>query len=384
MAEKQTGAAAARAEVARYRANLQHEVDGAALYRLMAAAAPRPEQAEVYRELAATEERHGALWRARLREAGVADPDVRPSRRARLVGWLARRFGPEAVLPLVTASEVHDGRSYRAQPDAAAAGLDRDERAHARVFRRLATSAHGGLAGEELAGLEGRHRAGGGNALRAAVLGANDGLVSNFSLVMGVAGANLAAGTVLLTGLAGLLAGAISMALGEWLSVQSSRELYARQLALERDELEASPAEEADELTLIYRAKGLPAAQARAVAEGLVGDRGAALDTLAREELGIDPGGLGGSAWAAAATSFLLFALGALLPVLPYLVAAGPYALAASVALSGMGLFAIGAGITLFTGRHPLSSGLRQVAFGLAAAAVTYGLGRLVGVGLGL
>jgi VIT1/CCC1 family predicted Fe2+/Mn2+ transporter len=284
----------------------------------------------------------------------------------------------------VVASEAEDGRRYRAQPDASAAGLDREERGHARVFRRLVSSAHGGLAGEELAGLEGRHRAGGGNALRAAVLGANDGLLSNFSLVMGVAGADLAPSTVLLTGLAGLLAGAVSMALGEWLSVQSSRELYARQLALERDELEASPAEEADELTLIYRAKGLPPAQARALAEGLVGEGRAALDTLAREELGIDPAGLGGSAWAAAATSFLLFALGALLPVLPYMVAAGPRSLAASVALSGLGLFAVGAGITLFTGRRPLSSGLRQVAFGLAAAAVTYGLGRLVGGGLGL
>jgi VIT1/CCC1 family predicted Fe2+/Mn2+ transporter len=273
---------------------------------------------------------------------------------------------------------------YDNQPEAVAAGLPRDERSHARVFRHLARGSPAGLSGEAVARLEGRHRSAGGNALRAAVLGANDGLVSNLSLVMGVAGASLQQSTILITGLAGLLAGAISMALGEWLSVQSSRELYQRQLAIEETELETFPEEEQEELALIYQAKGLPPERARELAATLVSDKATALDTLAREELGIDPEGLGGSAWVAAGTSFLLFALGAVFPVLPYAFVGGLPAVLASALLSSLALFAIGAGITLFTGRHPLASGLRQVAFGLAAAAVTFGLGKLVGGGLGL
>ena len=199
---------------------------------------------------------------------------------------------------------------------------------------------------------------------------------------MGVAGAALGGPAILVTGLAGLLAGAGSMALGEWLSVQSARELYQRQIAVEAEEVAAAPEEEQAELALIYQAKGLPEAQARAVAARLMADRGTALDTLAREELGIDPDALGGSAWVAAATSFALFAAGAIVPVLPFLFLAGGSAVAVSVALSALALFALGAGITLMTGRSVLFSGARQVLFGLAAAALTFGVGRLIGVSL--
>jgi VIT1/CCC1 family predicted Fe2+/Mn2+ transporter len=369
-------------EQARFRANLQAEIDGAALYRVMADASGTAEVAEVYRQLAATEDAHAAVWREKLRAAGEAQPDPAPTLRVRVLAWLARRFGAGAVLSGIVGAETGDSRAYAGQPDAAA--LARDERSHARVLRHLLSTASGrGMAGEQLARLEGRHRAAGGNALRAAVLGANDGLVSNFSLVMGVAGAELATGTILLAGVAGLLAGAISMALGEWLSVQSSRELYENQLRVEREELERAPDEETTELALIYQAKGLSPADAQALAVRLVADPNSAMDTLAREELGIDPQGLGGSAGTAALTSFLLFALGAVVPVAPYFVASGFSAVAASVALSGLALFSIGAGTTLFTGRGALFSGLRQLGFGLAAAAVTYGAGRLVGTGLG-
>jgi vacuolar iron transporter family protein len=189
------------------------------------------------------EDRHAELWRSRLRESGVAAPVLSPTFRVRLIGWLARRLGAAAVLPLVMAGE---------------AGQDADERSHARVFRAISTSMPHGMPGEAVARLEGRHRATGGNALRAAVLGVNDGLVSNLSLVMGVASASLQQTTILLTGLAGLLAGAISMALGEWLSVQSSRELYQRPIAIEPEELETVPEEEQEELALIYQAKGHP------------------------------------------------------------------------------------------------------------------------------
>ncbi len=220
----------------------------------------------------------------------------------------------------------------------------------------------------------------GGNALRAAVLGANDGLVANMSLVMGVAGADLAPHAILVTGLAGLLAGAFSMALGEWLSVNTARESAQRQIATEADELEQVPEEEKEELSLIYQAKGLPDDLAKSLAEQLIANKKTALDTLVREELGIDPEELGGSAWAAASTSFLLFAVGAVFPVAPYFELAGLPAIIASLLASGMALFLIGAGTTLFTGRVVVLSGTRQLLVGFAAAGVTFGIGKLIGI----
>jgi VIT1/CCC1 family predicted Fe2+/Mn2+ transporter len=218
--------------------------------------------------------------------------------------------------------------------------------------------------------------------LRAAVLGANDGLVSNLSLVMGVAGAALSGPAILVTGLAGLLAGACSMAMGEWLSVQSTRELYQRQIAIEADEIVAAPEEEQAELALIYEAKGLSPEEANAVAAKLMADKANALDSLVREELGIDPEELGGSAWEAAVTSFVLFAGGALLPVLPFVALSGTQAVVVSLLVSALALFLIGAAITLLTGRGVLFSGMRQLLFGLAAAGLTYGIGRVLGVTL--
>jgi VIT1/CCC1 family predicted Fe2+/Mn2+ transporter len=188
---------------------------------------------------------------------------------------------------------------------------------------------------------------------------------------------------VLLTGFAGLLAGALSMAIGEWLSVQSARELNERQIAVEREELATAPAEEQEELALIYQAKGVDEATARQLAQHLMSQEDSALDTLAREELGVDPQELGGSALEAAATSFCLFAVGAFIPVLPYIFTAGVAALVASILLSAVGLFLVGAGITLTTGTPLLKAGGRQVLFGMAAAGITFGLGRLVGGGLG-
>jgi VIT1/CCC1 family predicted Fe2+/Mn2+ transporter len=286
------------------------------------------------------------------------------------------------VLPLVNALERADFDKYDAEPEAVSAGLPADERSHSRVIAAMARPPHGGLSGGALAQLEGRHRGGSGNALRAAVLGANDGLVSNLSLVMGVAGAELSSATILVTGLAGLVAGACSMAMGEWLSVTSAREFGQQQIAVEAAELKEFPEEEKQELMLIYQAKGLSEAQARLLADRLIGDKATALDTLAREELGIDPEELGGSAWVAGGTSFLLFAAGAIIPVLPFFALSGMSAVAASVGLSASALFAIGAGTTLFTGRGVAFSGLRQLAIGIAAAAVTFGVGKLVGATL--
>lgn len=230
-----------------------------------------------------------------------------------------------------------------------------------------------------LASLEGRHRAPGGNALRAAVLGANDGLTSNLALVMGVAGAQLNSNVILIAGLTGLLAGAFSMAIGEWVSVQSARELYRRQVRTEAAEIRAVPDEEQEELALIYEAKGLPRAEAEQVAERLMADEQGALDAMVREELGLDPSALGGSPYSAGTSSFVLFGLWAIVPLIPYFFATGTAAVMAAIVAAAGGLFLIGALISVLTGRSALFSGTRQLVFGLLAAGVTFGLGRLIG-----
>ena len=273
----------------RYRANLQGEIDSAALYRTLAAAEKDPKIQKVYERLAAVEESHAEFWRKRIRAGGQKVPDLAPDMRSRILGFLARRFGPQFVLPTINTLEHLDSGQYDLQPDAVAGGLPNAERSHARIVEALAKASPGALTGSTLAQLEGRHRGMSGNALRAAVLGANDGLVSNLSLVMGVAGAALSAHLILITGLAGLLAGACSMAMGEWLSVNTAREANQRQIDVEATELEEVPDEEKEELSLIYQSKGVPEDQAKALAETLITNKETALDTLTREELGIDP-----------------------------------------------------------------------------------------------
>ena len=371
-------------DVKRYLQNLREERDSSALYRGLAAIEPDARLAEVYRRMSEVEKRHAGSWAELLREAGRPAPPDTPSVRTRTLLWLAKRFGAGTVLPIITSSERGASHAYDAQPEARAAGMPADERSHERVFDYLLRTTKGGVAGSVLAQLEGRHRGtAGGNALRAAVLGSSDGLTSNLSLVMGVAGAALQPHQVLLTGLAGMLAGARSMAIGEWLSVQSARELYGRQIGVEREELEQRPEEEREELSLIYQAKGLEPAAADDLARRIIADPASALDTLAREELGIDPNELGGSAWEAAIASFFLFAVGAIIPVIPFIFLSGLVAVGASIGLSIVGLFTIGAGITLTTGAPLWKASGRQIVMGVAAALITFGLGRLVGGALG-
>src|SRR5262245_24776112 len=267
-------------KAADYAANLQDERNSAALYRAIAEVEPNPQLKSVYQRLAETEERHSYFWEAKLRAAGEPIPQFRLNWRTRTLIFLARRFGPAFVLPNIESLEQIDSHKYDLQPEARAGGLPQQEQSHARLLRAITANTRGaplGLEGRQIAQLEGRHRAIGGNALRAAVLGANDGLLSNFSLVMGVAGAALSGKSVLITGVAGLLAGACSMALGEWLSVQSARELYERQMRVERQEVIEVPEEEAEELALIYQAKGLPEGEARSLAQRLIADETAAL-----------------------------------------------------------------------------------------------------------
>ena len=368
-------------DIARLRANLQDEIDSASLYGRLSEHERDLRLADVYRQMAAIEVRHAEFWRDKLRAAGAEVGPLKPGWRSRTLAWMGARLGTQFVVPTLEGMERAAKGRYDGEPDARDVGMAREERSHARVLRAIAGGS-GGIQGGTVARMEGRHRGMAGNALRAAVLGVNDGLVSNLSLVMGVAGAQLSSHAILVTGFAGLLAGAGSMALGEWLSVQSSRELYERQIDVEAREIEERPDEEAEELSLIYQAKGLAREDAERLASRLISDKDTALDTLVREELGIDPEELGGSAWQAAAASFALFILGAILPVLPFLVTGGTSAVLLSLGVSSVGLFAIGAAITLLTGRNLLSSGMRQLLFGLCAAALTYGVGRLLGVSL--
>jgi len=369
-------------DISRYFVNLQKEVDGAFLYGILADSEKQPKMAELYRRLADSEVKHAAAWEKRLKDAGIKLPSSKPSGRARILGALAKRFGPQFVLPTITSNEQADSLAYDNQPEAETNGMSADEKSHARLLTMVGGS-KSGLSGGTVAQMEGRHRIGGGNALRAAVLGANDGLVSVLSLTMGAAGANLPGHGVLITGIAGLLAGASSMALGEWLSVQSSRELYQRQISIEAEEIATHPEEEQEELALIYQAKGLPIERARELAAHITADKDNLLDTLAREELGINPKELGGSPWEAAVTSFFLFASGAFIPLFPYIFLQGPTAVGLSLAVGALALFLTGAAITLMTGKNVWVSGLRQVLIGILAAALVFGVGRLIGVAIG-
>jgi VIT1/CCC1 family predicted Fe2+/Mn2+ transporter len=368
-----------RMEAARYRRNLRDELDGAALYHALAQAESDPVRKDLFLQLSEAETKHAALWRSKLEALGIDVGVHVPTFRTRVLAMLAARFGPRYVLPSIAAAECADQNKYAGQSDALA--LSADERSHAAVVNAaLGGGDKGDFSGALIAKAERWHRGGSGNELRASVLGANDGLVSNFCLIMGVAGAGSANHAILLTGLAGLVAGACSMALGEWLSVTNARELAQSQLSREAQELAETPEAEEHELALIFQAKGLDREHARQVAARLMKDQSAALDTLAREELGIDPAELGGNPWTAAGSSFALFAAGAIFPIVPFSFSQGLPAIGLSVALSAVGLAAIGVVTSLFNGRGPLFSAARQVVIGCAAAAVTYGAGLAFGV----
>jgi VIT1/CCC1 family predicted Fe2+/Mn2+ transporter len=372
-------------QVSLYRANLKDEQDSAYLYRVLADVEPDERLSGVYRRLAETEKKHLKFWEHKIQDAGEMVPERRVGWRTRVLGWLARRFGPQFVLPTIAGKEELDSGDYSTQSETIGTRMPSEERSHARLLREISTGSSPGLEGDAIARLEGRrHRAAsGGNALRAAVLGANDGLLSNFSLVMGVIGAAFSSQTILITGLAGPLAGSGSMAMGEWISVRTSRELYERQVSIEEQEIAEVPAEEEEELALIYEAKGLPEDQARTLAAHLMADRKSALDTLSREELSIDPEELGGSASGTAVSSYLLFAVGAIVPVFPFFFLSGLPAIVASAIASVAGLFGLGAATTRFTGRSVLLAGSRQVLVGAVAAALTYVLGAVLGTSVG-
>jgi VIT1/CCC1 family predicted Fe2+/Mn2+ transporter len=364
-------------DLRRYRNNYLMEREGAALYEALADAEPDNSRAEIFRKLAATEDRHCRRWASLMQAAGQPVPRYKPGWRVHLLALLARRFGTRYVLPVLGNIESTGQDAYTGQVEAE--GLPAQERAHRRAIQAMRGSEAGPAA---IVNAERWHRTSYGGSLRAAVFGMNDGLVSNFSLVMGIAGASAGSDLILVAGVAGLLAGAFSMAAGEYVSVKSQRELYEQQIALEEQELEMSPLEERDELALIYQAKGIPEAQANALADHIISDPAQAIQTLAREELGLDPDALGSPA-GAALSSFAAFSIGAAIPVVAFIVTAGTLALILAAVLSATALFGAGVLISIFTGRNALFSGARMLAIGAAAAAVTYLIGRLVGVSLG-
>jgi VIT1/CCC1 family predicted Fe2+/Mn2+ transporter len=324
------------------------------LYQRVAAAEPDPQLQQTFLNMAHAAEKQAGIWAdAAYRQGHLPPAHYHPDRRTQLVGQLLKVFGPRTLTGLLAAMKVRGMSLYRYPGH----GLTRP-----------------GV-------LETQHRTPGSGNLRAAVFGINDGLVSNAALILGVAGAGAAPEMVLLTGLAGLLAGAGSMAAGEYISVRTQREFYEYQIDLEAEELELYPQEEAAELALIYEAKGIPRDEAIALATRLVADPKQALDTLAREELGLNPAELG-SPWGAGLSSFAAFSLGAALPLLPWWFSDGAQ-LPFTLAVSGTALFAIGAAISLFTGRGALRGGLRMLAIGAAAGGLTWLVGRLLGVSLG-
>ena len=361
-----------------WRENLRDERDGITLYEGLAALETDPKRAETLRSIAVAERRHAALWAAKLSALGVEDA-YRPSARVRTLLWLAARIGPRAILPLVMQAEARDADKYQRQ-GADATALAHDGRRHRATLGALGKGVGAGSR-LDIAGREGWHRGGQAGNLRAAVFGMNDGLVSNLSLVLGVAAAGSGQETLVLTGVAGLLAGAFSMAVGEYVSVSTQRDVLGRQVELERRELIDAPDEEAEELAHLLEQKGLSREQAQAASAEIMKNPEAALDTLVREELGLDPDDLG-SPVGAAVSSFAMFAIGAAIPLVPFTLLTGRSAVIASAALGGVVLAAVGGLLGFLSGASPLRSAVRMFGLAALAAAATTSIGRLIGSGL--
>jgi VIT1/CCC1 family predicted Fe2+/Mn2+ transporter/rubrerythrin len=361
------------------KSNIQTEIDACYLYRKLAEKESDETIAKVFRSMSEIEKGHAEAF-ARKEKINIGNL-IQPSWRAKTLNLIGKIFGYDYVLGALMDTEKSLSNAIISSKKKSNLEITGSETNHVKILRALIDQEEK-VTGAQLAKFETRHRSVGGNAIRAAVLGGNDGLVSNFSLVMGIAGATSGQQGVLLAGLAGLLAGALSMSLGEWISVKSSQELYENQMQLEMDELETNPEGERQELALIYIAKGIPEAQADQMATEIMKDKNHAHKFLVKEELGINEEELKGSAVEAAAYSFVLFAIGAVIPVVPFMFTNGMKAVIMSVGLSAVGLFLIGAAITLFTGKNVWYSGFRQVIFGLLAAAITFGIGRMIGISL--
>ncbi|MSQ22457.1 MAG: hypothetical protein EXR53_03995 [Dehalococcoidia bacterium] len=361
------------ADRSRYMRYLQAEQEAVALYTAMAQAEQDPVRAHIFRELTEVEGRHVAYWAEKLNLDPKDIPPFKPTFRVRALGWLAKSLGTKRVLPLVLRIEGEDTVMYAGDPEATL--VMADEEGHSRQLQELRD---GKYPGNELDS-GGWRKAAGAGAFRAAVLGGNDGLVSIFSLVWGVAGGSSDPAIVLLAGVAGLLAGAFSMAAGEYVSMRADRDLVEHRIEMERRELRETPDAERAELSLIYRLKGMTKEEADVLVDRIMQNPDVALNTMLREELGLDPTQLG-SPWSASISSFVSFALGAAVPVIPYALRLGDWAFPLSGGFSAIAIFGVGATLAMLTGKSWLRGGLRMSLIGMASALVTFGVGRLIGV----
>lgn len=325
----------------------QEEKNSAYLYRHLAKIEHSAPQLEtLFLNLALSAEKQSQLWLKELSQQDIDKLQHKINLRTKIVIKLISTFGPRAIKPILASMKVRGLSAYLGY----LAGHAPKEKQHLSI--------------------------GSGNNLRAAVFGVNDGLVSNACLILGVAGSTLNLNIILLSGIAGLSAGALSMAAGEYVSVRSQRELFEYQIGLERAELEEYPEEEEAELSLIYQARGLSKIDADALSQKMLENKEHALDTLAREELGLNPDELG-SPSKAAFFSFLSFSVGGAIPLIPFLLNLGSYALFACILFTGLSLFVVGATLSLFTGRNAIFSGIRMLLIGAFAGLTTNLIGHL-------
>jgi VIT1/CCC1 family predicted Fe2+/Mn2+ transporter len=357
--------------------HLEDEADAAYLYRALADLEADQKRADLYRRLAAVEDRHVALWQKLLTDHGHRLPELRPSLRARAMALLARRFGPGFLAPMLLEEEGREVKGYlsmyRAAPDgaagAAALTLARESAQHAESLATIA-----GAPGEPW------HKTGAGGLLRNLVYGFNDGLTANFGLVAGMLGAqgqlNLAAHAVVVAGIAGTVADALSMGASGYLAAKSEREVHEHEIAMEREEIRLMPDLERDELALLYQAKGIPEAQALELATQVMRDPERALEEKVREELNISSAD--GSPMREAWITGTATAIGALIPVAPFLVTTGPWAIWTSFTLSMLAHFGVGGARSFFTGRGVIRSGMDMFVVGLGVAAVGYIVGEWI------
>jgi vacuolar iron transporter family protein len=333
--------------------NWKEEKRSAFLYRKLAELESNPVHKKLFLDLSDLADKQASIWEAQLKKSNIPLPmHVVVGFRAQLVLWLAKHFGARSLRIALSAMKIrgmsiyHVGEIPHPTPEAGVV-----ENQHHTIQR--------------------------GNNIRAAVFGINDGLISNTSLILGIAGAHVGNTFILISGVAGLLAGACSMAAGEYVSVRSQREMLEYQLELEKSELEIYPEEEAEELSLIYQARGIPKEEAERIAHILIQNPKKALETLAREELGINPDDLA-SPWGAAIASFFSFGLGAFIPLIPFLIGKTLETnLIFTIILTGLSLFVVGGLLSIFTQRNMLVSGLRMLLIGTMAGTLTYLIGTL-------
>jgi VIT1/CCC1 family predicted Fe2+/Mn2+ transporter len=357
--------------------HLEDEADAAYLYRTLATLEKDPVRAALYQRLAGVEDRHVEVWERLLRESGHSIPALRPTKRARGMAWLARRFGPGFLAPMLLEEEGREVKGYlmmyRRAPDGAAGvaalTLARESAQHA----------------ESLAGLVGTdgepwHKTGAGGMLRNLVYGFNDGLTANFGLVAGMLGAqgelNLSAHAVVVAGIAGMVADALSMGASGYLAAKSEREVNEHEIAMEREEIRLMPDLEREELALIYQAKGMSAAQAEELAARIMLDPERALGEKVREELKI--GEPSATPFREAWITGTATAVGAFIPVAPFLVTTGPYAVWTSFGISMLAHFGVGGARSFFTGRSVIRSGMDMFVVGLGVAATGYLVGEWI------